>query len=93
MVLYRAQVLLDGAQRENLQRLAEESGRSMSELLRDILADYFEHESRKELIRQSLDAVDRLEKIRRQVEGITGVLESSFLEEVRDERDVDIASR
>ena len=91
MALYRAQILLDQSHHDELERLARESGRSMSDLVRDIMDDYFTRTSEEESARRSLEAIDELTALRRRVEREHGRLPASMLDELREERDSEIA--
>lgn len=87
MPLYRTQILLEDHQHQQLERLARESGRSMSELVREIMADFLSRTSEEEAVRRSLAALDALAEIRHQIESEHGVLPTSFLDDMRKERD------
>jgi Ribbon-helix-helix protein, copG family len=90
MALYRAQILLEEAQHDKLETLARESGRSMSDLVRTIMAEYLTRASDEESLRQSLDALDKLSGLRRDIEDRSGRLTAAFLDELREERDAEI---
>jgi hypothetical protein len=90
MALYRAQLLLDETQHDELERLARESGRSMSELAREIMADYLARASKEESVRRSLTAVDQLAGFRQRIEREHGCLPASFLDDLREQRDAEI---
>ena len=94
MGLYRAQILLETDQHLKLERRAQESGRSMSDLVREIVDEYLTRESVDEALRRSLAALDELAAARHDIEREHGLLEVSFLdglmEELREERDAEI---
>lgn len=90
MALFRAQILLDETQHDELERLARESGRSMSDLVRGIMADYLARASQEEAVRDSLTAVDQLSELRQQIERKHGCLPTSFLDDLREERDLEV---
>jgi plasmid stability protein len=94
MGLYRAQILLETDQHLKLERRAQESGRSMSDLVREIVDEYLTRESVGEALRRSLAALDELTAMRRDVEREHGLLETSFLDtlmdELREGRDAEI---
>ncbi len=94
MQLYRAQILLEADQHLRLERRAQESGRSMSDLVREIVEEYLTRESVGEALRRSLAALDELTAMRREIEREHGLLETSFLnafvDELREERDAEI---
>jgi hypothetical protein len=91
MALYRAQILLEDSQHDALERLARDSGRSMSELVREATADYLARTSQEESVRRSLAAIDGLAELRQHIEEQHGCLPALFLDELREERDGDIA--
>jgi metal-responsive CopG/Arc/MetJ family transcriptional regulator len=91
MALYRAQILLEETQHDELERLARDSGRSMSELVREVVADYLARASDEESAQRSLAAVDELAQLRQRIQQKHGCLAASLLDELRDERDVEIA--
>ncbi len=88
--LHRTQVLLQPKQYEYLASVAQAEGRSVSDLLREIVDQYVvERESRK---RQHLhaEAIEKLSQVRRQLEKRHGVLGRDLLKEARDDREQDI---
>ena len=87
MALHRAQILLDENQHRELERLARDSGRSMSELVRTIMDDYLTRTSEEESLRRSLIALDGLAELRKRIEGTHGRQPASLLDELREERD------
>lgn len=91
MALYRAQILLEDHQHQRLERLARESGRSMSEVMREIVAEHLARVSEDEAVRRSLAALDELAQLRGAVASSHGRLPASFLDELRDERDAEVA--
>ncbi len=91
MTLYRAQILLEENQHDELARLARASGHSMSELVREAVADYVARTSEEESVRQSLAAIDGLAELRQRIEDVHGCLATSFLDELRKERDAELA--
>jgi hypothetical protein len=87
MTLHRAQILLDKQQHLRLEELARESGRSMSEVVRQIMDEHFDKLSANEATRDALAALDELDQMRAGIEARQGMLDSSALDESRDERD------
>ena len=55
--LYRTQVLLERRQHESLQQLAAAEGRSMSEVIREAVAEYLVDHSKERKKQQALDAL------------------------------------
>ena len=91
VALHRAQILLEERHRTELERLARGAGRSISELVREIVDEYLNRMSEEESARQSLAAVDELTTLRRRIESKHGRLPVSLLDELREERDGEIA--
>jgi metal-responsive CopG/Arc/MetJ family transcriptional regulator len=87
MALYRTQILLEDHQHKQLERIARESGRSMSELVREIIADYLTITAKATATQRALAALDALAEIRREIEEKHGLMPESFLEDMREERD------
>lgn len=92
MALFRAQILLDDTQHHELERLARDSGRSMSDLAREIMAEYLERISEEQAARRSLAAVDGLGELRRRIEEKHGCLAPTLLDDLREERDAEVGA-
>ncbi len=92
MALYRTQLLLEEGQHAELERLARESGRSMSELVRDVLDDYLIRTSEDESTRRSLAAIDGLAAMRERIQLQHGGLSPAMLDELREERDAELSA-
>jgi plasmid stability protein len=90
MALFRAQILLDESQHKELERRARDSGKSISELMREITTEYLERTSGEESLRRSLAALDALRESRLAIERQHGVLPPSFLDELRPDRDAEL---
>jgi hypothetical protein len=90
MTLHRAQILLEAAQHRELEKRARESGRSISELVRAITAEYLDRTSGEEAVQRSLAALDALREGRLAIERRHGVLPLSFLDEFRPDRDAEL---
>lgn len=86
MALHRTQILLEDHQHEQLEKLARETERSMSHLVREIVAEYLATTSKQTATQRALAALDALAEIRREVEKEHGLLPDSFLEDMREER-------
>jgi hypothetical protein len=84
-------MLLEDDQRRQLERRARESGRSMSDLVREALDEYLKRLSEDEAVHRSLAAIDELSLRRRDLERAHGLLETSPLDELREERDEELA--
>lgn len=93
MTLHRAQILLDKDQHAQLERLARGSGRSISEIVREMMDEYLTRVSEDEEARRSLAAIDQLSVLRQRIERRHGRLDASLLDGLREERDEEIAPR
>lgn len=87
--LVRAQVLMTREQRRRIERLAEQEGRSLSDITRRALDAGLAHLEGEtdEALRQSLDALAVLRAIREEIHANYGVIEVDLLAQVRDERE------
>ena len=96
MALHRAQILLEPDQHVLLEKRACESRRSMSDLVREIIDEYFTRQSAEEAAQRSLAALDALAAARSTVEGRHGALGPGSLEALldglRQERDADLCA-
>jgi hypothetical protein len=88
--LYRAQILLEQEQHQALSEMAEQEGRSISELVREIVGEHLAEQDREARLRREMQALEALTRIRRQIEAQHGVLQADFLAEARQEREEDI---
>jgi predicted DNA-binding protein len=88
--MYRAQILLEPAQHQELERLARETGRSTSDLVREIVGDYLAQRSSAESRRLAADALEWLAASRREIENHGGVVPETFLEDMREERNAQL---
>lgn len=85
--LQRTQILLERSQNEALGELARRSGRSRSELIREMLREHLAEKEREAKKAQVLDALEWLDKFRAKVEAKHGVITRDLVEEVRQEAD------
>ncbi len=92
MALHRAQLLLDEDQHAKLEELARESGRSMSEVVRQIMDEHIARLSADKATQDALTALDELAQMRRAIERRHGTLQESLLDSLREERDSELAS-
>lgn len=88
--LYRTQILLERQQHESLKELAEAEGRSMSEIIREAVAEYLVEQDEEAEVQRGLDALDRLVAFREKIEARFGVYEGNLVNEVRAEREEEI---
>lgn len=95
MTFHRAQILLEPEQHHQLEKRAQESGRSMSDLVREIIDEYFARQTADEAVQRSLGALDGLAFMRMDVASRRGRLEpgslQALLDESREERDAELA--
>ena len=88
--LYRAQILLEQEQHQALSELAAQEGRSISELVREIIRNHLAEQDREARLRREMKALDALTHIRHQIAEQHGVYQGDFLAEAREEREEDI---
>ena len=87
--LYRAQILLEPEQHQALTKIARSEGRSISDLVREIVGQYLSDQDHKHRVRQEIRAIDELTHIRMQLREQHGVCTIDLLNEVRAEREQD----
>ena len=94
MALQRMQILLEDTQRTRLELLAQESGRSMSELIRNIMDGYLAKELEQSKTQKALAALDALAEIRAEVKRKHGVFPADYavnlINDMRDERTTEL---
>jgi hypothetical protein len=97
MPLHRAQILLEVDQHRELDRRAHESGRSISELVRESIDEYLARHSETDARARALAALDGLTALRRDLqrahEGLGTESLAALLDEIREERDEDLHDR
>jgi hypothetical protein len=81
--LHRAQLLLETEQHEALAALAEQEGRSMSDLVREILRDYLAERYREARVATALQALEGLAEIRTRVREEHGIYQADPVAAVR----------
>ena len=91
--LYRTQVLLERQQHESLQQLAAAEGRSMSDVIREAVAEYLVDQERIHKRERWLKTLDELTEIRATIEAEHGVLPDDFFLRDRDEREEELWQR
>jgi plasmid stability protein len=84
----RSQVILDDDNDRRLRELASREGKSISEIVRQILDAYFAERERKER-EKALEVLRTLDQIREQTARY-GVYEGDPVNEARDERDAEV---
>jgi predicted transcriptional regulator len=88
--LYRTQILLEPEQHRKLKEIAQYEGRSVSELMREILRDYLDEQERGKARLRELQALAELARVNDLIRERQGVYQQDLIAEVRDERDQDI---
>jgi metal-responsive CopG/Arc/MetJ family transcriptional regulator len=88
--LYRAQILLEPEQHRTLAQIAEKEGRSISEVVREIVGQYLVEREQETQLQREMQAIDTLTQIRRQIEQKHGVYQGDILSEIRAEREQEI---
>jgi predicted DNA-binding ribbon-helix-helix protein len=87
--MQRTKILLEPEQHRALTEIAQAEGRSLSDLLREIVADHLAHRDQDERLQQALQAIDALSWICEQVEAEHGMCATDLLAEIRAEREQD----
>ena len=85
--LHRAQLLLESEQHEALAKIAEQEGRSISDLVREIVGRHLNERARQAEILTALQAVDRMTEIRGKLREERGIYQGDPQTEVRAEWD------
>ena len=85
--LYRAQILLEPEQHRTLADIAEKEGRSISEVVREIVGQYLVERAQETQLQKEMQAIESLTQIRRQIEQKHGVYQGDLLAESRAERE------
>lgn len=91
--LYRAQVLLERKQHETLRELAAAEGRSMSDIIREAVAEYLVERDDEKERRQWKEALEDLSKIREEIQAKFGILSEDFVLFEREEREEELWQR
>ena len=91
--MYRAQILLEPAQHQELERLARQTGRSTSDLVREIVGGYLAQRSSDESRRLAADALAWLAASRREIEAANGTMPETLLDDMREEQDAELSAR
>jgi len=88
--LHRAQLLLESEQHEALAKIAEQEGRSISDLVREIVRQHLAEREQEAQNLNALHALERLAQIRAQVRKEHGILQKDLLAEARAEWEEDV---
>ena len=87
--LYRAQILLEPEQHQALTEIAQREGRSISDLVREIVGRHLAERDREVQLQRELQAIQELTHIRKQIQEQHGIYHVDLVAEVREERDRD----
>ena len=88
--LHRAQLLLEAEQHEALSSIAKEEGRSISNLVREIVRRHLVERERSERNVRAVQAIERLSQIRAGLQKDRGAFTGDPLAEVRAEWEHDV---
>ncbi len=88
--LYRAQILLEPEQHQALTEIAQREGRSISDLVREIVGRHLAERDREVRLQRELQAIEELTHIRKQIQEQHGIYHVDLVAEVREERDRDM---
>ena len=87
--LYRAQILLEPEQHEALKRLAREDGRSVSDVVRELLRQYLAEVEQEAQTQRELQPVEDLAHKRKRLCEERGMYRGQLIDEIRVERERD----
>ena len=87
--LYRTQLLLEAEQHPALAEIAQREGRSISELVREILREHLIERDREARKQQEMRAFEGLTRIRERLQQQYGVPRGDLLGESRAEREAE----
>jgi predicted DNA-binding ribbon-helix-helix protein len=88
--LHRAQLLLESEQHQALAEIAEQEGRSISDLVREIVRQHLTERRQQAQQLTALQAIERLTQIRARLQEEHGMYQGDPLAEVRAEWDEDV---
>jgi len=88
--LYRAQLLLESSQHEALAEIAEQEGRSISDLVREIVRRHLAERGDQAQKLSALQAIERLTQIRARLQEEHGILQGDPLADARAEWEEDV---
>ncbi len=89
-VLHRAQILLEPEQHRALTEIARQQGRSVSDLVREILREHLAQQEQEARLQRELEAIDALAQIRERLQIEHGTCPLDLLAEVRAEWEQDV---
>jgi hypothetical protein len=89
--LYRAQLLLEADQHEALAEIAQQEGRSISDLVREIIRQHLAERDEKAQQQKGMQAIEQLTQIRARLKEEHRVYQGDLLAEVRAEQEEEMA--
>ena len=88
--LHRAQLLLEPEQHQALAEIAKQEGRSISDLVREIVRKHLTERAQEAQLASTLQAIERLSQIRARLREERGIYQADPLAEVRAEWEEDV---
>ena len=88
--LYRAQILLEPEQHRALTEIAQREGRSLSDLVREIVERHLAERDREARLQREIKALEALTQIREQLQAQHGMCPADWLAEARAEWEQEI---
>jgi hypothetical protein len=88
--LYRAQLLLELEQHQALAEIAQREGRSISDLVREIVRQHLVEKDEAARKHREMQAIEELTQIRERLKEEHGVYQGDLLAEVRAEREEEV---
>ena len=88
--LHRAQILLESEQHQALAEIAEREGRSISDLVREILRQHLAERRQQAEQLAAVQAIEQLARIRGRLQEEYGMYQGDLLTEVRAEWEEDV---
>ena len=88
--LHRAQLLLESEQHQALAEIAAQEGRSISDLVREIVRQHLAERRQQNQQLTALQAIERLTQIRSSIQDEHGMYQGDLLAEVRAEWEEDV---
>jgi hypothetical protein len=85
--LYRAQLLLEPEQHQALVEIAQREGRSVSDLVREIVRQHLAKRDQEARKQREMQTIEELTQIRQRLKEEHGVYQGDLLSEVRAERE------
>ncbi len=88
--LRRTQLRLEPEQHRALSEIAKREGRSISDVVREIVRQHLKEQEKAAQREQALEALEELTRMRKQIEARHGILPGNPVAEARAERERDI---